>query len=102
MALEQLGRHLYKEAARLVERHRRSRLRVPASAAAGENPTVYFVTPDYNLPSGGNRVIYRHVDILNSAGISACVVHQRRGFRCTWFNHDTRVTDVGAALLGPN
>lgn len=54
-------------------------------------PTCYFICPDYDVPSGGIRVIYRFVDILNSAGISAAVVHRSRKFRCTWFENETIV-----------
>jgi glycosyltransferase involved in cell wall biosynthesis len=54
-------------------------------------PTCYFLCPDYDVPSGGIRVIYRFVDILNSAGISAAVVHRSGKFRCTWFENETVV-----------
>ena len=53
--------------------------------------TVYYVAPDTDEPSGGMRVIYRHVDILNRSGIPAAVLHCRRGFRCTWFENNTAV-----------
>lgn len=53
--------------------------------------TAYFVCPDYDLPSGGIRVIYRFVDILKSAGITAAVVHSSTEFRCTWFENETKV-----------
>ncbi|HEY8584200.1 MAG TPA: glycosyltransferase family 4 protein [Capillimicrobium sp.] len=49
-------------------------------------PTVYFVCPDYDAPSGGIRVIYRHVEHLVAAGIPAAVVHKAPGFRPTWFD----------------
>jgi glycosyltransferase involved in cell wall biosynthesis len=35
--------------------------------------------------------MYRHVDALNEAGIPAAVLHDRPDFRCTWFDHRTRV-----------
>src|SRR5947209_5016280 len=53
--------------------------------------TVYYVAPDSDDPSGGMRVIYRHVDILNRHGIAAAVLHCRRGFRCSWFANETAV-----------
>lgn len=65
-------------------------------------PTVYYFTRDYDEPSGGIRTIYRHVDLLNAAGVPATVLHERRGFRCGWFPHQTRTTDVGTAALGPD
>ena len=39
-------------------------------------------------------MIYRFVDILNSHGLSAAVVHRSPRFRCTWFNNTTQI--VGA------
>lgn len=54
-------------------------------------PTCYFICPDYDVPSGGIRVIYRFVDILNAADIGAAVVHRSGNFRCTWFENETIV-----------
>lgn len=53
--------------------------------------TIYYLCPDSNSPTGGIRVIYRHVDILNKHGLPAYVLHQKRRFRCTWFENDSRV-----------
>ena len=53
----------------------RGRLRLPSASGLDVPPTVYFLTPDFDTPAGGNRVIYRHVDILNSVGIPAFVLH---------------------------
>lgn len=64
--------------------------------------TVYYLAPHWDRPSGGVRVIYRHVDLLNSLGIPASVVHARRGFRCTWFENATRVTSSDEVRLGPD
>lgn len=63
-------------------------------------PTVYFATPDWNVPAGGIRVFYRHVDILNEAGIPAAVLHRRAGFRCTWFDNHTRVVASSDTAIG--
>lgn len=52
---------------------------------------IYYLCPDNNHPTGGVRVIYRHVDILNQNGFEAYVLHQTRGFRCTWFFNDTKI-----------
>jgi glycosyltransferase involved in cell wall biosynthesis len=75
------------------------RVQVPTAAGRSARPTVYFLAPDYDGPSGGIKVIYRHVDILNAAGIDASILHQRRDFRCTWFGNGTRVTDIGKVQL---
>ncbi len=64
-------------------------------------PTVYFCTPDYNVPTGGIRVVYRHVDLLNGAGLAASVLHARAGFRCDWFENRTRVVGGRHVVIGP-
>lgn len=53
--------------------------------------TLFFLCPDDNNPIGGIKVLYRHVDILNRNGFQAAIVHQKKGFRCTWFENQTRV-----------
>ncbi|MCU1362452.1 MAG: glycosyltransferase [Acidimicrobiaceae bacterium] len=50
--------------------------------------------PDYDVASGGIRVIYRFVDILNSSGVDAVVVHRSAKFRSSWFENDTTI--IGA------
>ena len=35
----------------------------------GAEHTVYYLCPDHAPPSGGVRAIYRHVDLLNEAGV---------------------------------
>lgn len=53
--------------------------------------TAYFYVPDVNHPSGGVRAIYRFVDACNATGVRAAVLHQRPGFRATWFHNATEV-----------
>jgi hypothetical protein len=50
---------------------------------------LLYLCPDNVAPSGGVRVIYRHVDILRRHGYRAFVVHERQGFRCSWFRNET-------------
>jgi len=54
--------------------------------------TVYVYCFDDNNPAKGIKTLYRQVDLLNKNGISAQIVHQRPGFRCTWFTNETSVT----------
>jgi glycosyltransferase involved in cell wall biosynthesis len=54
-------------------------------------PRILVYAPDVLSPSGGVRKLYRHVDVLNRHGFAAAVVHQKDGFRCTWFANDTPV-----------
>jgi glycosyltransferase involved in cell wall biosynthesis len=42
----------------------------------------------------------RHVDHLNSAGLSAAVLHSRPNFECSWFDHTTRVVSTASTQLG--
>ena len=53
--------------------------------------SIYFLAPDLTHPSGGVRVLYRHADLLNAAGMDAAIVHQKPGFRVAWFANRTRV-----------
>ena len=53
---------------------------------------IYFIcTSDGNVPSGGMRQIYRHIDVLNEIGYEATVVHVNRGFRVNWFDNNTKI-----------
>jgi glycosyltransferase involved in cell wall biosynthesis len=69
------------------------------TAARGGPPAIYYLCPDYPVPSGGIRAIYRHVDILNGAGLRAAVLHHSDGFSCQWFDHETRVLAAPAVSL---
>ncbi|WBB69604.1 glycosyltransferase [Micromonospora sp. WMMD812] len=99
MGLEDQARRAY----RAVRRYRQP---PPAKIRLRDRqttpPTVYYLCPDYDTPSGGVRTLYRHVDVLNDAGIPAALMHHRKGFRCGWFPHRTRVTDVASSPLGPD
>ena len=53
--------------------------------------SIYFACPDLDIPVGGIRVIYQYVDMLNEEGVSAYVLHNKEGFRCTWFENQTQV-----------
>jgi len=53
---------------------------------------IYVLCPDSDKPSGGVKKLYRHVDVLNRNGLASSIVHQTAGFRCAWFENDTRVS----------
>lgn len=57
---------------------------------------IYYLCPMENAPSGGTRVIYRHVQLLNDMGISAAVLHKKDGFSCTWFEHQVPVVSAAS------
>jgi glycosyltransferase involved in cell wall biosynthesis len=80
----------------------RKRRRLPpldVTRSAGAS-TVYYYAPSEPSPTGGMKVIYRHVDELNAMGISAAVVHDQEGFRCRWFENSTRVVSAKGLQLG--
>ena len=56
-----------------------------------KKPRLLFICDDVNSPTGGIKQIYRQVDILNSNGFNAYVLHRYYGFKCTWFNNQTQV-----------
>jgi Glycosyl transferases group 1 len=94
-------RALYHSTKQVVEQYKSPRPKVSLSDQPSA-PTVYFLTPDHNMPAGGVRVMYNHVDLLNKVGIEAAVLHQKKGFRCTWFDNTTRVTDIRSSAVGPD
>ena len=94
-------RAVYHAARETFHRYQVPRPSIPLSDKS-PNPTVYFLTPDLDIPAGGVRVMYSHVDLLNSAGVEAAVLHQRKGFRCSWFENTTRVTDIRSSAIGPD
>ena len=53
--------------------------------------TIYYVSPEAFEPSGGLQMMYRHVDILNQAGLPAFMLHPNPPWRCMWFEHDTPI-----------
>jgi glycosyltransferase involved in cell wall biosynthesis len=57
--------------------------------------TIYYLCPDENVPVGGIKVLYRHVDVLNRNSFQAAIVHRKKGFRATWFENHTRVEYYG-------
>jgi glycosyltransferase involved in cell wall biosynthesis len=105
MTLDRMGRGLQVRLSGVLKRvaaahaERGGRLKVKTGTESSSKPTVYFLTPDYEVASGGIMVIYRHVDILNRAGIDAFVLHQRVGFRCNWFENQTRIRYVQNTLV---
>lgn len=60
---------------------------------------IYFFAPDWNGPSGGIKQIYRHVDILNSIGWDARILHKKKHFHVNWFPNHTPVSYIGHSFL---
>lgn len=102
MGLEHAAKRIYRRFSGALYESRRRGIAFRETDRRSDVPTVYFLAPDYDLPSGGTLVIYRHVDLLNSAGIQAFAVHQKPDFRYTWFSNDTQVTSLDAVTLSPD
>lgn len=64
--------------------------------------TIYVLCPDDDTASGGHKKLYRHVDVLNSGGFAAVAIHESRGFRYTWFENDTAVSDLSSVSITKN
>ncbi len=56
-------------------------------------PKIFYFCFSHDRPTGGNKKIYHHVDILNRAGFEAYVVHFTDKFRITWFKNETLVVN---------
>jgi len=52
---------------------------------------ICYFCPDFSLPSGGTKCLYRHVFQLNRLGCDAYIVHSKRGFKITWHGYDVPV-----------
>jgi hypothetical protein len=55
-------------------------------------PKIYVLSTDTNVPCGGIKQLYRHVDVLNNNGFDASIVHSEKSFRCTWFENNTAIS----------
>jgi hypothetical protein len=55
--------------------------------------TIYYYAYDHQKPRGGQKVAYRHVDILRADGREAFIRHTTPGFRLSWFENSTPVVD---------
>ncbi|WP_457316970.1 glycosyltransferase [Sinomonas sp. RB5] len=65
--------------------------KIKLSRRVPERPTIYYLTPHGARPSGGVRIIYRHVELLNRMGAQAAVLHARDNVNLGWFRHAARV-----------
>lgn len=61
------------------------------SKLSEETSVVYYLAPDFDIPSWGNGVLYNHVDLLNNNGINASIIHHNSPFRYTWFESTTQI-----------
>lgn len=61
---------------------------------------IFYYCGAKAIATGGIKIIYRHVEILNDLGFDAYVMHPRADFRYDWFDHSPPVVSVLEAGLG--
>jgi glycosyltransferase involved in cell wall biosynthesis len=59
---------------------------------------IIYYCPCNDQPSGGVKVIYKHVEILAKRGFEAFVLHDEANFVCNWFEHESPIAYVHAPL----
>jgi glycosyltransferase involved in cell wall biosynthesis len=55
---------------------------------------IFYFAYDHHRPTGGQKTVYRHVDILRKQGIEAFILHLTPGFRLKWFPNSTPVVSA--------
>jgi glycosyltransferase involved in cell wall biosynthesis len=54
-------------------------------------PRLFYHCYDHQMPRGGQKETYRHVDILNEHGWEAYIYHSTENYRLAWFPNETKV-----------
>jgi glycosyltransferase involved in cell wall biosynthesis len=55
---------------------------------------IFYFAYDHHRPTGGQKTVYRHVEILRKHGIEAFILHLTPGFRLKWFANNTPVVSA--------
>jgi len=55
---------------------------------------IFYFCFSTNQSSGGNKEIYRHVEILTQHGYQAFVLHTTKDFSIAWFKHRVKIVDL--------
>ncbi len=61
------------------------------------SPRIYYLAPDYDVPSWGNGMLYHHVRLLRDLGFDAFLLHERSPFRMTWIDVDAPIRYLDVA-----
>ncbi len=62
---------------------------------------IYYFCYENASPTGGNKITYRHAELLNEMGLQAAVVHKNQNFRYTQFAHQPPVVGLKQLRLTP-
>ncbi len=63
---------------------------------------IFVLCPDTDEPIGGVKILYKYVDALNRNGFDSFICHYNDGFRCSWFENDTRLRYIGEITHDPS
>ncbi len=65
---------------------------------------IFYVCPDIEVPSGGIKRLYTHVELLRENGYDAYIMHVKKGFKLGWFESEAPIVyscDFPLASLDP-
>ena len=63
---------------------------------------LYYFCYENKRPTGGNKICYRHVELLNRLGIEAAILHPRSSFRFTQLSHQPPIVGFDTVHLSAN
>ena len=63
---------------------------------------LFFFCYENKFPTGGNKICYRHVELLNRLGVDAAILHPRASFRYVQFAHQPPVVGFDSLRLAAN
>jgi len=66
---------------------------------ATHTSAVYYLAPDFDVPSWGTALLYHHVRLLRQQGINASVLHHHAPFRMSWIDVDVPISYLSAGFL---
>jgi glycosyltransferase involved in cell wall biosynthesis len=66
------------------------------SAGGARAFRIIYFSPYWDAPSGGNKVIYQHIEAIAAGGIACYVFHpEKPGASYTWMSHQVRSLRLG-------
>jgi hypothetical protein len=66
------------------------------TAETKSSPRIIYLLPSDNSPIGGNKVIYRQIEIISNQGMQSFAFHaEKPGSSYSWFSHNVRTLMVG-------
>lgn len=60
---------------------------------------LYYFCFENKNPTGGNKICYRHVELLNRLGVNAAILHQHSSFRYTQIAHQPPIVGFDTLRL---